>query len=106
MFTYLQDSDREIFGHLEKQARAFDVLASALGYYVNELRHFSGQRLLDMAILVRAQGQSILQTADEMEALANRIQKEIADAQFQAFRREFGLGRPPRSVPDEKGGVE
>jgi len=93
-----------MFDRLDKQARAFGVLTSALDHYISDLRHADGQTLSDMATLVRAQGHSTLRTADEIEAVASRIQEEAAAEQLQAFRRE--LEQPQRRSESEKGGAE
>jgi hypothetical protein len=103
--TYLQERQRDIFEHLGKEARAFGVLASALECYSNDLHHFNGETLSDMATLVRAQGQSTLQTADEIEALARRIQHEATSEGLETFPRELEMGRQSSPAPDEKGGA-
>ncbi len=104
--TYLQSDERDVFDRLDKQARAFGVLTSALDTYINDLRHFDGGTLSDMATLVRAQGQSTLQSADEIEALAQRIQHEATDAQVRAFQRSVEAQQPTSPRPDEEGGAE
>ncbi len=101
--TYVQSDDREIFGRLDKQARAFGVLATALDCYVNDLQNFGVETVSDMATLVRAQGQSILQSADAIDALAGRIQEDLS---AELLRRQSKTRPPSPPAPDEKGGAE
>ncbi len=102
---YLHKPERDIFYRLDNEARAFGVLAHALGHYVSDLRHFDGQTLSDMAALVRAEGRSTLQSADEIEAVARRIQEETANEEAQALRRELEARSGSQAAPDEKGGA-
>jgi hypothetical protein len=82
--------------------------AHVLDVYINDVRHVGGGGglLSDMATLVRAQGQSTLHSADEIDALAQRIQKEATDAQVRAFKRRLEVQQPTPPAPDENGGVE
>jgi len=102
-FSYIQSDDREIFGRLDKQARAFRVFATALDCYVNDVQNFGPETLFDMAAAVRAQGQSILQSADAIDVVARRIQEDLS-AEWP--RRQSNTRPPSPPAPDENGGVE
>jgi AraC-like DNA-binding protein len=100
---YSPEPERDIFEGLDKQARAFGVLATALDCYINHLRHFNDRTLADVATLVHTQGQSTLQSGDEVEVVARRIQ--AASEQLKALRCELDTGGQSLPAPDKKGDV-
>jgi hypothetical protein len=102
-FSYIQSSDREIFGHLDKQARVLRVFATALDCYVNDVQNCGPETLFDMAAAVRAQGQSILLTAGSIEDLARRIQEDLS---AEWLRRQSKTRTPSPPASDENGGAE
>jgi hypothetical protein len=103
---YLQQPVRDLFERLDQQVPAFQALAHTLDFYIGDVRHADASLLSGMASLIRGQGQTILQVADDVDAAIKQMQKEHAAEYLKYMRQIFRPRTAPPPAEETKGGEE